>query len=342
MVMSNKQNRILICPLDWGLGHATRCIPIIRKYLEEKAEVIIAAEGRPFVLLQNEFPQLQFVKFLGYDIAYAENRSMVLQMLFSSPKIVFKIYQEHQALEKIIDEYKIDTVISDNRYGLWNKNVKCIFMTHQIMIKSTNQLKFLEPILYRINKWFIKHYDECWIPDYAGENNLSGDLSHQYPLPHNAKFIGPLSRFTAHSPTSSLREEGQKLLILLSGPEPQRTILEKKIMEQLTTIKIKTTIVRGTPGLTEKLNAPNHVTLYSHLETNQMQEAILNAQIILCRSGYSTIMDLAVLNKKAVFIPTPGQTEQEYLASYHAAKGNAIYFKQDEFNLDAICNLKEI
>ena len=332
-------NRILICPLDWGLGHASRCIPIIKKYINQGSEVIIAADRRPLELLKQEFPQLQFVKLSGYNISYAENISMTLQMIFSAPKILWKIYIEHKKLNKIINDHKIDMVISDNRYGLWNKNVKSIFMTHQIMIKSTEKLKFLEPILYGITKWFIKHYDECWIPDYEGKNNLSGDLSHKYPLPQNAKFIDPLSRFTSHLSLSIGIGEEQSILVLLSGPEPQRTVLENKIVDQLKQVRIKTIIVRGAPGLLEKLVVPDYVTVYSHLETDKMQQIILDSNIIICRSGYSTIMDLAVFGKKAIFIPTTGQTEQEYLAKYHSNKGNSIYFKQDEFELKKACDI---
>lgn len=338
-MQQNYQKRILICPLDWGLGHAARCIPIIKQYLEQNnTEVIIAADKRPLELLKKEFPQLQFVQLPGYNISYSENTSMVFQMVLSAPKILWGIYKEHQALKKIIKDNKVDVVISDNRYGLWNKQVRSIFITHQIMIKSTQKLKFLEPLLYKINKKFIKQYSECWIPDYEGNNNLSGDLSHLYQLPTNAKYIGTLSRFSAHPPTSRIefgREFG--ILVILSGPEPQRTVLEKKILAQLKEIEIKTIIVRGTPGIKEKLYVPDHITVYDHLESEEMRRAIVASKIILCRSGYSTIMDLAVLNKKAIFIPTPGQTEQEYLAEYHAEKGNAIYFKQNEFNLKWAC-----
>lgn len=341
MLKNHKQARILICPLDWGLGHATRCIPIIRKYLSQGDEVIIAADGGSLELLRKEFPQLKIIQLKGYAISYSANRSMALQMFLSAPRILWKIYREHQALKKMIDEYKIDMVISDNRYGLWNKRIKSIFITHQIMIKSTDSLKFLEPVLYNINKWFIKHYDECWIPDNEKENNLSGDLAHLYPLPQNTRFIGPQSRFN-YSLISDKEKSETDLLVLLSGPEPQRSMLEKMVIEQLHTLKIQTAIVRGIPGSLQEIRVPSHVTIYSHLETEKMQQLILDAKVILCRSGYSTIMDLAVLQKKAIFIPTPGQTEQEYLASYHVAKRNAICFNQHQFDLEkALAAFKE-
>jgi hypothetical protein len=171
--------RILICPLDWGLGHATRCIPVIRAFLGQNAEVLIAADGRAYELLQQEFPELQFIRLKGYEIRYPSSGSMAASMLLSIPKILSGIKREHRELEKIIAEHKIDTVVSDNRYGCWNKQVKSIFITHQLMLKSP----FGEGLLHRIILSHIKKYDECWIPDHAAENNLSGELSHKYPLP---------------------------------------------------------------------------------------------------------------------------------------------------------------
>src|ERR1019366_5512486 len=178
--------RILICLLNWGLGHATRCIPIIRLLRKKNAEIIIAADGRSLELLKQEFPDLEFIRLQGYDINYPTGDSMILKMFFSIPKIVNGIYKEHQILKKIIKEKKIDIVISDNRFGLWNKKIKSIFITHQLMIKTL----FAEKLLHRINLYFIKKYDECWVPDVECASNLSGDLSHKYSLIKNTFFVG--------------------------------------------------------------------------------------------------------------------------------------------------------
>jgi len=183
------KKRILVAPLDWGLGHATRCIPIIRYLVEKNCEVIIAADKRPMELLKKEFPSLEFVVMPGYNISYPKNGSMVLKMAVQVPKILKGTKQEHTQLEKIIAEEKIDAVISDNRFGLWAKKIPCVFITHQLMVKSPLGEKWI----HKLNKDYISKYSECWIPDV--KNGLSGDLGNKFKLPEHAKFIGLLSRF---------------------------------------------------------------------------------------------------------------------------------------------------
>lgn len=332
-----KQKRILICPLDWGLGHATRCIPIIRLLLKKNAEVIIAADGRPLELLKQEFPQLEFISLKGYDINYSANGSMAAKMVFSIPKIYRGIKKEHEALKKIIQKKKIDIVISDNRFGLWSKDVKSIFITHQLMIKAP----FAEKLLHRKNLNYITQFDECWVPDAEGNANLSGDLSHKYPLHERTFFIGALSRFYSNkkdfsTPPESHRDEmttNYDLMAIISGPEPQRSIFEEIITAQIKQLKIKALIVCGKTEKEESTEINADIKIVSHLKSDEMQSAILNSKIILARSGYSTIMDLSVLGKKAIFIPTPGQTEQEYLAKELMKKGIAFSERQKEFDL---------
>ncbi|MGZ4060924.1 MAG: glycosyltransferase [Bacteroidia bacterium] len=345
-----KQKRILICPLDWGLGHAARCIPIIRLLLKKNAEVIVAADGRALELLKQEFPELEFISLKGYEVNYSANGSMVAKMVFSIPKIVRGIKKEHEALKKIIQKKKIDTVISDNRFGLWNKDVKSVFITHQLMIKTP----FAEKLLHKKNLNYINQFDECWIPDVEGIKNLSGDLSHKYELPKNAFYIGALSRFekvfNQNFPTSlevTIKNVSDApadrplemifeydVMAIISGPEPQRSIFEKLVLEQLKQLKIKALIVSGKTESGQKEEIIDNIKIFSHLKSDEMQKAILSSKIIIARSGYSTIMDLANLEKKAVFIPTPGQTEQEYLAEELMKKKIAFSQTQKTFNLE--------
>ncbi|MBI4930512.1 MAG: glycosyltransferase [Bacteroidetes bacterium] len=321
--------KILIAPLDWGLGHATRCIPIIRYLLEKKCEVIIGSDGRPIQLLQKEFPSCEFVVMSGYNISYPKNSSMVLKMASQIPKILSGIKREHKLLKKIIKEKKIDAVISDNRFGLWSKEIPCVIMTHQLMVKSP----FGENLIHKLNKKYISKYSECWIPDVAEKNNLSGDLAHKFPLPKNAKYIGVLSRFQIpHSSTLHV-ENKYKFLVVLSGPEPQRTLFEKKITEQASSIKKRVLIVQGITEKAERRKISQNAEIVSHLTSLELQKEILSSEIILCRPGYSSVMDLAVLGKKAIFVPTPGQTEQEYLAKYFSEKKIAYSISQKEFDV---------
>ncbi len=252
---------------------------------------------------------------------------MDFQIFTGTPKIFWQIYKEHRALKSIIKENKIDAVISDNRYGMWNKNVPSIFITHQIMIKCPPNLNFLEPVLRWITGFFIKKYDECWVPDFEAENNFSGDLAHKYKH-HNMRFIGPLSRF-AGKKSKTYRQ--YDLLISLSGPEPQRTIFEQLVISQLKHKKLKTIVVNGTLD-NDTQKSQNGLSIYPHLETEKMEEMMCDSKVVLSRPGYSTIMDLAVTGNKAIFVPTPGQTEQEYLANRLEAKG--LFYQEDQNGFD--------
>jgi len=314
--------------LNWGLGHATRCIPIIEALLEENAFVIIAAEGGPLELLKTEFPTLTCVNFPGYNFTYPSKGSMELQMILSTPKILRGIKSEHNTLDRFIDHYRIDGVISDNRYGLWSKKVKSVFVTHQITIKANGLFKLLEPILFRINKSYIGKYDECWVPDHEGEKNLSEDLAHKKVLP-NLHYIGSLSRFKKKKSTheSSRRYD---LMVILSGPEPQRSIFEKIVLDQLSSSSLKALVVQGLPE--GKIQSQPGVMMFPHLETDKMLEAMKSADMILCRPGYSSIMDLEATGNKAILVPTPGQTEQEYLAKTMMEKG--AFYSETQSNFD--------
>ena len=288
-------------------------------------EVIIAADGRSYALLKKEFPLLEFIVLQGYEINYPLKGTMLTKMLLSIPKIIAGIYREHRTLQKIISEKKIDAIISDNRFGLWSKKIYSIFITHQVKIKAP----FGENILYRINRYFINKYNECWIPDVTGENNFAGDLSHNFSGIENANYIGLLSRM--ENKGENLKYD---LVVTLSGPEPQRTIFENIILKQLTNTLLKTLVVQGISEKQERKNIAEQVEIVSHLNSKDMQDAMAASKIILCRSGYSSIMDIAVLGKKKViFVPTPGQTEQEYLASYFSKKGIAYSIPQKDFNL---------
>lgn len=317
--------RILVCPLDWGLGHATRCIPVIRSLLKKNVEVLIAADGPSFGLLQQEFPALQFIRFKGYEISYPASGSMAAKMLFSIPRLLRAIKRENEELKNIVRDHKIDIVISDNRYGCWSKQAKTVFISHQLMLKAP----FGESILHRIILSYVRKFDVCWIPDHETGFNLSGDLSHKYKLPPNACFVGALSRF---DPITEQAGTEYEIMAIISGPEPQRGIFEGMVSEQIERMGLKALIVRGVPGEKKTDSEKGNVKTVDHLDSNEMKGAILNSAIILCRSGYSSIMDLAALHKKAIFVPTPGQTEQEYLARYFM--DNKIVYSQQQKQFD--------
>lgn len=327
-----KKKRVLVAPLNWGLGHATRCIPVIKEFLKQGAEVFIASDGRSLDLLKHEFPQLPFFELKGYDILYPENDSMVFKMALSVPKILSAIKKEFLATRKLVKEHRIDLIFSDNRYGCFSKNAYTVFMTHQLNIQTPASFQWLSPFISKQNKKMISNFDECWVPDVAGDVNLSGALSHPASV-STVKYIGALSRFN-DAIVSSHAPEIIPILIICSGPEPQRTVFEKIITTQILQQNSKAVLVRGVTETNTRAEVINNLEIIHFADAEKMQQLITAASLIISRPGYSTIMDLAALGKKAIFIPTPGQTEQEYLASYFMRQKIFYMISQKEFNLE--------
>lgn len=334
-----QKKTILVCPLDWGLGHATRMVPVIELLTERGAKVIIGADNRPLNFLMQRFPSCEFVKLPGFSPTYPVNGSMALVMLKSFPQMGAAARKAHDLLQEIITGKKVDIVISDNRYELHSKKAYCVFVTHQLDIATPGLTVPAKPVIRGIINRYIRKYDELWIPDFEGEPNLSGKLSHIRHMPlDNYHFIGPLSRFSLVD--AELSSEKTEILALLSGPEPQRTMLEQLLISQITDSGKKAVILQGKPEETSGQKNGN-IRIIPHLPDEKLAALIKSAKTIITRPGYSTIMDLAVLGKKAVFIPTPGQTEQEYLAQRF--KKEKIFYsgQQKSFDLNRALKAQE-
>lgn len=310
------KQRILIAPLNWGLGHATRCIPLILEMLQQGHYILIASDALPLEVLKVEFPLLDTIEFPSFPIHYSKGKSQVTTILKQLPSILSGIRREHRMLQEIIRQHNLSMVISDNRFGLWTKQVPCIYITHQLMIKMPRKLKALEPIAWLLHRCVINRYKVCWIPDFEGENGLSGDLAHKYPLPKNARFIGLLSRF--FSTKNIIPKDNYHTIVVISGPEPQRSLFENEMIEKLKGLDKSVLIVQGLPQNEIQTKQIENITLVSQLSSEELKAQLLSSKEIICRSGYSSIMDLFALGKKAIFIPTPGQTEQEYLATINS------------------------
>ncbi|TSA26430.1 MAG: glycosyl transferase family 28 [Bacteroidetes bacterium] len=339
MGFQEKQKTVLVCPLDWGIGHATRCVPVIRHFLDQGFRVVIGSDRRPMAFLRREFPELQFVRFPGIHILYPQHSFMALKMLIQGPKLLRGIRLEHKTLQTIVREHKIDVVFSDNRYGLWSEEVPSIFMTHQLQIKVPRYMNLISPFLQHLVHNSIRKYQECWVPDFESLQGLAGELSHPATVPAHTHYIGPLSRFSGAIHHPGTREIPPfEILVLLSGPEPQRTILEEKLLDQLQRTDIQTVIVRGMTERQEERQFSANIRIFSHLESDILQEYLQRALVVICRSGYSSIMDITAMGKRAIFIPTPGQTEQEYLARYLMAR--KIYFSMPQRDFDLIYALE--
>ncbi|MDQ3110351.1 MAG: glycosyltransferase [Bacteroidota bacterium] len=318
-----------MAPLDWGLGHATRCVPVIRELLRQGAEVILAADGRSYAFLQMEFPDLLLLRLQGYGITYPKHGMLGLHLLMNAPAITGKIKKEKKAVEEIVKEYAIDIIISDNRFACRTDKTLNVYITHQLNVKSPFGGKFAN----RFHRNYYEKFDEIWVPDSEGNMNLSGELGHAAITETPYRYIGPLTRFPQADLLNS-RPKKWWLVVLLSGPEPQRSVFEKIILEELSKHMEETLIVRGMPDGTDKASHPYpHVTMIDHLEDKRLAEEILSTHYIVSRPGYSTLCDLSALNVSPIVVPTPGQTEQEYLAAYHAAQNNVVNRAQKKLNL---------
>lgn len=335
--MNNKKN-ILISPLDWGMGHASRIIPIIELLVQEGHNIIIAASGLQKDLLQSSFPNLVFEDVVSYNIKLSYKKSQASTILLQIPKIISAIKKEHRQAKNLIKKYKIDIIISDNRYGFYNKNIKSIFITHQTHILLPNKINFLETVLNKINTNLINRFDICWVPDFEGNENLSGELSHKNKKIKNIRFIGLLSKFKKIDVVLN-----NDILVILSGPEPQRTILENILETRLGDTNNAVIIIRGNKQ--EKKSEFGNIDYLPFADTTELNKLIFSSKIIISRSGYSSIMDYVFLQKKAIIVPTPGQTEQEYLAKYLSDKNYFTAANQEYFILNELiikleqCNL---
>lgn len=326
---------ILICPLDWGLGHATRCVPIIRALSEQGHKVIVAADNEPLAFLQKEFPEADFIKFPGFRPTYSRGNSQVIKMLSSFPEALRDFRRDHQTVESIVKNYNIDALISDNRFGCWSDLVHSVFITHQLHIQIPQRWRFATPIINMFNNSFIKEYDELWIPDVDCKLSLSGRLSHPAQMKIKTSYIGLLSRFSSDNQEDYERDN--KYLVILSGPEPQRSMLEDIVLKQSAKINDKVLILRAKPDTHDfPRNIPDNVSMFNHVDDELFTELVRSSENIICRGGYSSLMDLVRLNRNAYLVPTPGQTEQEYLCNHLGRLGYFNWCKQSAFQLDKV------
>lgn len=329
--MKTITKNILVAPLNWGLGHATRCIPIIRELEKHGFTPIIASDGVALLMLQKEFPHLQSVTLPSYEIEYAKDGAdFKWQLIKNSPKMILAIFEEKKLVKNLVTKFNLKGIISDNRLGVYSKKIPSVFITHQLNVLSGKTTW----ISSKLHQHFIKKFTECWIPDIQESPNLTGKLGHLENSTLNLKYLGPLSRLE-----KKVLPIKYDLMIILSGPEPQRTMLEEKLLEEIQHYKGNVVFIKGVIDDEQKKEVIKNVTYYNYMTSSALEKTFNESEIVLCRSGYTTVMDLAKLNKKAFFIPTPGQFEQEYLAKRYKRNGIAPFAKQEDFRM---INLNEI
>ena len=319
------KNNILVAPLNWGLGHATRCIPIIRALLDLGFNPIIASDGMALLLLQKEFPSLKFLELPSYKIEYpAKESDFKFKMLQNMPDVIEAMLTEKKMVKKWVSEHSLKGIISDSRLGVYSKKVPSVFITHQLNVLSGNT----SWLTGKVQRLIIKKFDECWVPDSEEKPNLSGKLGHLKTVSDSIKYLGPLSRM-------SKKDVPKKydLMVLLSGPEPQRSLLEEILNRELVNYNGKIIFVKGVVQDESIIEEVGNCTYYNFLSSEELEQKINESEMLVCRSGYTTIMDLAKLQKKALLIPTPGQYEQQYLAKRLHKKGILPFVNQDKFRI---------
>jgi UDP:flavonoid glycosyltransferase YjiC (YdhE family) len=319
-------NRILITPLDWGLGHSTRCIPIIRRLLELDARPVIGADKGPLTLLRDAFPELPNVRIPGVEVRYAKGRSQGWAMAKQFPAMLRSVREEHHLFLDLRRSLQLDAVISDQRFGIRADGLPSVIITHQVFPFTP----IAQGLLRRFNLHQIRPFDRCWIPDDAQAPGLAGELSHGAMLPANARYIGPVSRMDPASAIAPAKH--YRVVCVISGPEPQRTLLEQELMKQLQRIDGDHLLVLGKPDppLDEVVG---NVRRMGHLGGDALTGALLQAELIVSRTGYTTLMDLARIGRRALVVPTPGQEEQEYLGELHARSGRFVVQAQDHLDV---------
>ncbi len=326
MTPKSYPNAVLVAPLNWGLGHATRCIPIIRALQENHYTPIIASDGEALALLKKEFPYLLCLELPSYQIEYPEDASKFRwKMMQQLPKILEALLAEKKIIKGCVNKYNLCGIISDNRLGVRSKKVPSVFITHQLRVLTGSTTWFSSSL----HQNFIQKFDEVWIPDFADELNLSGKMGHLKNPEPNHKYIGPLSRFTKKD-----LPKKYDLFVLLSGPEPHRGKIEIQLREMLNSYTGNLLFVSGKIEAEQKKFSLESHTYMNFMTSSQVEQAMQESALVLCRSGYSTVMDLVALNKKAFFIPTPGQFEQEYLAKRLKKAGFFPFAKQSQFKLE--------
>ncbi len=323
--------RVLVAPLNWGLGHATRCIPIIRSLLKQKHDVVLASDGRARTLLRAEFPSLVCEPLPSYNVLYPLKQPF-LHWLKEGPRILDIVKDEHTCTQELVLRHNFTHIFSDNRYGVYHPECKSIFITHQLSLPLPVILAW---IANKVVRKLINKFDECWIPDIYGEESLSGEMS-QGLLKIPLVYVGPLSRF--EKPATP---KGEDILAIVSGPEPNRSQIEEKILDQLAKSSQHYEVIRGRP---EKLG----VAITTGIQTQEvatsqvLQQKLASAAFVVSRSGYSSIMDLYRVQRKALLIPTPNQPEQQALAERHRKNQNFVFQTEDTLDISsAIEHLKK-
>ena len=317
--------KIFFPVLNWGLGHASRSLPLIKNYLEQGHEVICASDGEALTMLRKDLPELMVLQLPGYNIMYG-SRFMPVNMLKHGAGMLRTMRTEHELTQAIVKRHHIDCIITDNRYGCYHRSIPSAIITHQLQVFTGQKLLDVY-IRQQIRSWY-KNFDEIWIPDQAPPNNITGELSGTNTQPVPKYYLGIISELT------SIPKKGKfDAIAVISGPEPQRTHFEQIVTKQLASMDGKFAIVRGKPDEDHTVKEEGNLTIYPYRTRAELSELLNETEIVISRSGYTTLMDLAKTGHKAILCPTPGQYEQVFLADRLCHLGQCVYVRQEHLDL---------
>jgi len=326
----NTPKKVLFGTSSWGLGHATRDLNLIRGLLSRGCEVTVVSTGGALRVLKGELGDS--CHYLDWpDIPSSVARSSFLFYLKTTanvPRIMWIWHREKRRVAELLRQERFDLIVTDHRNGLVRSDVRSCFITHSPRYIAPWRDPFMEGIMeWFLARWFAPVY-KILIPD-DEEGGMSGDMSHKIRFTPREKlaYLGILS--SAHR-----RDLPQDIdyFITISGPEPQRTMFADKVLSQVDKLSGKIVIALGTPGGTApKLG--NKIEIYPYLNRDKQEEMLNRAKLVICRSGYTTLMELAEIGRKALLIPTPGQSEQEYLAKTLRERGEFYSVRQNKLDL---------
>ncbi len=318
---------LVLAPLNWGLGHVSRIVPLIDKYKREGWNIILASDGIALKFLQEEYPNERIVDIKSVPLRYSKHASLLAHLLIILPKFIKNFRADKFFIKQLVDQEKIDLIISDNRYGFRDKRVKSVFIAHQLQLEFPLVFKRLKrTVQSKISKW-INWFDECWIID-DEQHRLAGRLSSVLDLKISYRYLGLQSRLTYEEVNQDI-----DFLIVLSGLEPQRSILENIIIEVFKDYLGQVIIIGGN---FEKKESIGQIQYISFAGTKELNNLMNRSKCVISRSGFSSIMDLLKLKKKAILIPTPKQTEQEYLAKIHSENSSFRIAENNILSLQSI------
>ncbi|PMP74849.1 MAG: glycosyltransferase [Aciduliprofundum sp.] len=315
-----------ICSI--GLGHASRSLPVIKYLVSEGHEVHVIAHGRSLEFFRRSMEGIRIIDLPDYPIEYSESRSSFLpKIIMKSPAIISSLFEEHDEFIRLHRREDFSLIISDNRYGIFAPGVPSFLITHQLRILNPHRIRFFETLSMMYNGYVGKYFDGILVPDFES-NSLTGELSHglRYMEKDKIYYVGPISIYRKKDVPKDI-----ELLALISGPEPQRTIFENIVLREMEKTEKNYFVVLGRPE--SRMESENVV---SFVTPEKLNDLINRSRYILSRSGYSTVMDLFYTGGKPIFVPTPAQPEQEYLAEYLSLRGISASMRQEEFNLSSV------